>query len=151
MKMEEVARFLSTAYTLRTGGASGADSAFIRGSNDNTEIYVPKNGFNGFYKENNKNVIIEIPEEAFTMAEKYHPAYSQLSPFVKRLMARNCMQIFGKTLDNPVDFVICYTNDGKFSGGTGQALRLAYDHKIKIYNLYNKEDFQKINRMLQFK
>lgn len=39
---------------------------------------------------------------------------------------------------NDSSFVVCWTSDGKDSGGTGQALRIARDRNIPVYNLYNK-------------
>jgi hypothetical protein len=145
--MKKVAESLSSDYILRTGGADGADSAFIEGAKKNMEIYIPTNGFNGFYKNKNKYVIIDIPEEAFNLAKEFHSTYEKLSPFVKRLMARNCMQILGLELNDPVEFVICYTNDGKESGGTGQALRIAKSMKIPIYNLYYKDVFFQLKEL----
>jgi hypothetical protein len=146
--MQKVAEALSEECTLRTGGADGADSAFIEGAKKNMEIYIPSNGFNGFYENKNKYVITEIPSQAFDLAEKFHPAYQKLSPFAKRLMARNCMQILGKNLDDPVKFVICYTKDGKASGGTGQALRLAGSMNIPIYNIQQKDAFQYCKQLI---
>jgi len=52
-------------------------------------------------------------------------------------MIRNSHQIFGWDMLKESDFIICWTKDGKFSGGTGQALRIADHYGIKIYNLYN--------------
>lgn len=146
--MRIVAGKLSEKYTLRTGGADGADSAFIEGAKKNMEIYIPTNGFNGFYKNKNKYVITEIPDDAFTLAEEFHPAYYKLSPFSKRLMARNCMQVLGRNLNDPVDFVVCYTRDGKASGGTGQALRLAKSLNITIYNLFSDKKYASLKKRL---
>lgn len=146
--MKGVAETLCEDYILRTGGADGADMAFIQGANKNMEIYVPCDGFNGFFEANNPHVITKIPTKAYEIAEEFHPTYQKLKPFVKNLMARNCMQILGKELDNPVDFVICYTNDGKASGGTGQALRLAESMNIRIYNIHNKDAFLWFKRLL---
>lgn len=145
INMELMAESLSRTHILRTGGAKGADSAFVKGCENgnpqNVEVYVPENGFNGYSSTNDKRVIDYIPPEAFKMAEKFHPSYKKLKDYVKKLMARNCMQIFGISMDDPVDFIICYTHDGKASGGTGQAMRIATDKNIKIYNLKKIEDY----------
>ena len=50
-------------------------------------------------------------------------------------MARNAMQILGPSLDRPADLVITWTEMGLRKGGTGQALRIAEEHGIKIINL----------------
>ena len=57
-------------------------------------------------------------------------------------MARNMHQVLGLTLDVPTDFIVCWTPDGKASGGTGQALRVAKDFSIPIYNLKNADDLE---------
>ncbi len=55
-------------------------------------------------------------------------------------MCRNTNQIFGACIETAPNsqFVICWTKDGLDSGGTGQALRIAREAGIPIYNLYTK-------------
>jgi hypothetical protein len=55
-------------------------------------------------------------------------------------MSRNSYQVLGDTLSNPSSFLVCWTSDGKMSGGTAQAMRIAHDHGVKIYNLYHEKD-----------
>jgi hypothetical protein len=50
------------------------------------------------------------------------------------------MQVLGNYGNDPVEFVICWTSNGKDSGGTGQAIRIAKAFDIPVFNLYNKED-----------
>ena len=45
--MTKIAKILSGKYTLRSGGADGADSAFEAGAGDNKQIFLPSNYFNG--------------------------------------------------------------------------------------------------------
>ena len=40
-------------------------------------------------------------------------------------------------MNTPSDFVICWTKGGKGQGGTGQALRLARDYNIPIFDCGN--------------
>lgn len=127
--MTRIARYLSTqGYTLRSGGAKGADSAFERGAT-RKEI---------FYAKDAKN----HPGALATVAQ-FHPAPQALSEYVRLLMARNAFQVLGKNLNDPVDFVICWTPDGATSsttrrtGGTGQAIRIAAAHNIRVLNLAN--------------
>ncbi len=66
-------------------------------------------------------------------------------------MIRNVPQVLGRTL-NPQyysKFVIAWTKDGKATGGTGQALRIAEHYNIPIYNLFNKEDVVKLGEFLR--
>ena len=131
--MKQLSAYLQgKGYTLRSGGASGADSAFESGITDNTmkEIYLPWKGF-----ENNKSSLYEISPGAFILAEHYHPAWEHLSPAAKKFHARNVYQVLGLDLQTPTDFVICWTKDGDLKGGTAQALRIALDKKIPIFNL----------------
>jgi cell division GTPase FtsZ len=57
---------------------------------------------------------------------------------VRKLHARNAMIVLGKNLDDPVDFIICWTPGGTGSGGTGQALRIARAYGIPVYDLGDK-------------
>ena len=78
---------------------------------------------------------------------KYHPAAAKLSDGAFKLHCRNAYQVLGSELGNincvvkpqRVSVVICWTSDGKNTGGTGQALRIAEDHKIPILNMYNEK------------
>ena len=124
-------------YTLRSGGADGADSEFENGAmsvGGNMEIYLPWPGFNN---HNHPMCYTDIPREAFLMAERFHPAWHNLSNAVRKLMARNVLQIFGEDMVTQTDFVICWTPDGLASGGTGQAIRIAEAYGIPVYNLMN--------------
>ncbi len=117
-------------FTLRSGHASGADSAFEAGAGPEAEIWLPWRGFNG-----SKSPLLPIPA-AFAMAEEYHPNWKAMNLGGRSLHARNCHQVMGRDLVSPVEFVICWTYDGGASGGTGQALRIAEAHNIPVYNLY---------------
>lgn len=116
-------------YVLRSGGASGADASFQAGSPpESSEIWIPWNGFNGIYSEN-------LPtDDAFVLASKIHPTWDKLSDGAKKLHARNCHQVLGKTLDVPSDFLLCWTEDGKSTGGTATAIKLALNNKVPVLN-----------------
>lgn len=124
--------FAEKGLVLRSGGAIGADTAFERGCD------LVKGKKEIFYATNNKGIIVseEIMQQALVLAGQIHPAWHRCSDYAKRLHARNGMQILGRELNKPVDFVVCWTKDGGPTGGTGQAIRLAMSRDIKIYNLY---------------
>jgi hypothetical protein len=127
------AYFAMRGYTLRSGAAEGADSAFERGADrvrGKKEIYLPVPGFN-----KHESRLSVISEAAMRLAKAHHPAFDKLSYFVQRLIARNGYQVLGYDLKDPVRFVICYTKDGGPTGGTGQAMRIANNKGIPIYNL----------------
>lgn len=110
-------------WVLRSGGASGADAAFEQGV------------------KNKSHSVIYRPEhttlEAMQLAAKFHPAWDRCSAYARKLHGRNCFQILGITLDNPTKFVVCWTKDGKASGGTGQAIRMAEAYSIPVFNLHD--------------
>ena len=118
-------------YTLYSGGAEGADTAFEIGATSK-KIFLPWNGFNGHYINNTEYFL--YTDAAWDMASKYHPKWNSLKIGAKKLHARNCHQILGLSLNEPVEFVMCYTENGLLKGGTAQALRIAKDFDIPVYN-----------------
>lgn len=120
-------------FTLRSGGADGADDAFEQGAQlarAPMEIYLPWAGFNG----RTKSPRYPGPE-AFDMAAKFHPAWQHCKEGAMKLHARNCYQVLGADLRTPTQFVICWTPRGSGEGGTGQALRIAKAYNIPIFDL----------------
>lgn len=124
---------ISKQYTLRSGGADGADrffeEAYIK-YNGEMEIYLPWKNFN-----DNKSPLYNISPEAFEIAKEFHPKWNALSQGARQLHARNVYQVLGKDLMTPVEFVLYWTKDGKASGGTGQAMRIAKAYNINMYNV----------------
>ncbi|AFF28139.1 gp141 [Sphingomonas phage PAU] len=133
--MSKIAKFLETkGYTVRSGGAPGADLAFDIDIT-NKEIYLPWYRFN-----DNNSKLFKLTNEAREIAEKFHPAWNKLSEAARKLMTRNVYQVLGFDLKSPTNFIICWTKDGKASRGTGQALRIAKYYNIPVYNLFNQSD-----------
>ena len=119
-------------YTLRSGGAEGADSYFAYGAgseNGAKEIYLPWKGFN-----NNNSELYNIPIGARLIAKSIHPAWNNLTTGAINLHSRNICQILGKDLNTPVAFVVCYTENGEEKGGTATALKLAREQGIPVFN-----------------
>jgi hypothetical protein len=141
--MSQIARKLEQYnYCLRSGGAPGADLAFEQGVLENKEIYIPWKNFNG----NIDGIVPPLNAVVAEYVKQYHPNWKNLSNAAKKLMARNTYQILGKNLNDPVDFVLCWTKNGKDAGGTGFAIRMAWDFNIPVYNF--KTDIRKINELL---
>ena len=133
-------------WILRSGGANGADKAFEVGCDEAdgmADIYLPWPLFNGHASD-----LHSISTQAMAMAEKYHPAWGRCSPAARKFHARNCYQILGQTLVAPVEFVVCWTPNGEITGGTGQALRIALDHNIPIFNFGSCENQQAAQGMV---
>lgn len=133
-------------FTLRSGGANGADSAFEAGCTDGAgkmEIYLPWRLFN-----NNKSPLYTPSREAFHLAQSYHPNWSACSHGARALHARNCHQILGLDLQTPSDLVICWTQGGTGRGGTGQALRIAEAYEIPIFDLGSSDGLDRLNQFM---
>ncbi len=126
-----VSYFEINDWTLRSGGAEGADTYFEQAS-IRKEIYLPWKNFN-----NNKSELYKITSDAIELAKKYHPVFDKLSAGAQKLIARDGFQVLGQNLQTPSRGVICWTSEGKVVGGTAQALRIAQDYDIPIYNLYH--------------
>lgn len=134
-------RLASLGYTCNSGGADGADTAFERGAVINRQIFLPWDGFN---KRNVGNLTklhgegsYLVPPFNEELVRKYHPKPAALSEEGWKFMSRNSYQVLGRDLNTPVEFVLCWTREGKLKGGTAQALRIAKDKGIRIFNFYH--------------
>lgn len=123
-------------------------------------IFLPDVEFNGrrleakngyFYITNE-----QLVNQATDIAARFHPSFSRLSEFAKKLMIRNSFQVLGHRLVSPVDHVICFTPDGslgnrtsKDTGGTGQALRIAYARGIPVYNIGRDDHYRYIKDLVK--
>lgn len=135
-------------YILRSGGALGADSAFEDGAGDKKQIFLPWDGFQN-KKVDDKNYFLGITKSAFDIAKRYHPTFNNLGNKSKAFMTRNTMQVLGYDTLTPSEFIICWTKDGKDSGGTGQAIRIAKARGIMVYNFYNESDRRSFQKLLE--
>jgi hypothetical protein len=103
-------RLAQERYILRSGGAGGADQAFEDGADDGSghkEIFLPWKGFN----HNGSTYVLPnpIPPEIIKIARSIYPRWDRVSEPVRRLHARNVMQILGWDLNDQSAFVVCYT------------------------------------------
>lgn len=147
-------------WTLRSGAAEGADSAFEQGVKDfeasqffngeqqkisRAEIYLPWAGFNNHPSDlHPRNIPFSTEEQQFSA--NYHPAWNRCSPSAKLLHQRNVRQLLGheSVCGDQVRmsrFVICWTPGGRLEGGTAQALRIANALNIPIFNLGSNWSF----------
>lgn len=141
-------------YTLRSGAADGADSAFEQGCDStqgSKEIWLPWPGFN-----HNRDSKLTPEAMHFELAATLHPTWGYLKDGPKALHARNTAQVLGADLHTPVDFVVCFTPDGaqtheevnKGTGGTGTAIRLASLRGIPVFNLFRIETLEKLKAFI---
>jgi hypothetical protein len=157
--MRRVAAHLARqGYTLRSGGADGADTAFEQGcasAGGDMRIYLPKPGWNG--RRFGGPYTGKVDERAFEVAARLHPGWAGLKPFVRMLHARNVHQVMGDDLESPSEFVICWTPDGASergetssrTGGTGQAIRTAHEFGVKVHNIANQEHLEEVLSWLE--
>lgn len=144
-RMTKIARYLDgKGFTLRSGHAPGADTAFEDGARAWREIWLPWRGFNG-----SKSPFFPPHPDAIETAKRHHPAWSRCSYRAQLLHGRNAHQVLGADLQTPSEFVICWTKDGGPTGGTGTAIRIATASKIPVFNLFHglddlKAHFEKI-------
>ena len=134
------AKLRNRGFVLRSGAADGADAAFERGAAGVAEIFLPWKGFN-----NHKSCRFHIRTAALELAEKHHPKWAYLSQGARRLHARNCYQILGEYLNQPVKFVLCWHNG---SGGTLQAVRIAESLEIPVFNIRDKTTRSRIEEFI---
>lgn len=123
----------SNKILLRSGGAKGADTAFEAGCDlvdGEKQIFLPYRFFN-----RNESPFFTVTREARLLAKHFHPAWEHLGDKGRDFMGRNAYQVLGLGLSTPVDFIVCWTKNGRIDGGTGQALRMADHYCIPIINL----------------
>jgi hypothetical protein len=137
-------------YTLRSGAARGADTAFESGCDSakgKKEIFLPWGRFNGHTSQ-----YVAPTPEALILAEGIHPAFKFLTYSSKNLVARNMHQVLGYDLNTPVEFIICWTPDGcetieqytKETGGTGSAITCGALRGVPVYNLQRPGRLQQL-------
>jgi len=134
-------------YILRSGSALGADQAFERGCDlekGSKEIWHPNQNSIQHHKwavEKAREVCWEFP-------------YSRMKPYTRDLLVRNVFQILGDHEQDlsPVKFVVFYCEgdpllQGRESGGTRYAVRIAHSLNIPFFNLRtNQLDFAEFLR-----
>ena len=139
-------RLNANGFHLRSGGAIGADTAFARGhSIENMTIYRPDHAIN------DRNA-----EALFRSVHPFQHRFSKTQSIL--LHSRNAYQIHGFKLNDPVDFVLCWTKLGSESeaelkshgwveGGTSTAVALASRAGIPVFNLQKPDA---LNRFYAF-
>jgi len=136
----------SGKHYIVSGHAEGADWAFERGAQERCIVFLPWKTFNNHLQSNALISVPPLTQKAKNVTKRYHPAYDKLSHGALGLHCRNGFQILGselgdiltgKVIPKRVNVVVCWTSDGKASGGTGQAIRIAEGHNIPVLNMYD--------------
>jgi len=160
-QMNEIAMLLADRnWILRSGGAPGADTAFESGCSvvkGKKEIFLPWKNFN-----NNNSNLYNVSQTAEAVSckiwnETFPDSWKHIRRPVQLLMSRNVHQILGEKLKEPSSFVICWTPDGVETqqkrsgktGGTGQAIALANNIGIPVFNLFNAPALEKLFKFIE--
>lgn len=146
-------------YTLRSGCADGADTAFWEGlqgvadwhtTPPPCQLFLPWVGFNGHSGWPLYETVCDEDWPYFYQAKEImtgiHPAPDRLTRGAMALHTRNVPQILGPTLDKRSSFVIfCSDQKGtEVKGGTRTAVELARDLGIKTFNLRVEQERQRL-------
>lgn len=148
-QMHRLAEVLEeVGYTLRSGHAHGADQAFATAVT-RKQIMLPWEGYNGA-RSDQKIWFVGANPYTERVAAAFHPAWHNCTPGARKLHARNTAILAGlQPGDATVEFIICWTKDGKDSGGTGQAIRIAEAHHIPVFNLFDLQAENQISDHLR--
>lgn len=159
----------SQGWTLRSGGAVGADQAFERGMFEHVghdqpygwtpaEIYLPWLGYEDHFLNTHGGLNI-LPSQttlaneviAEGMAMGIHPAWEACKQGARRMHIRNVFQVLGRNLDQPSKMLIAWTKLdrlGNPKGGTATAINLALENGIEVFNLNKPEHFERISKWI---
>jgi len=135
-----------TGTKIRSGGAGGADHTVTEyASKAEREIFLPWNGFADLY-HGQEGVYLwstssDAPKATKIALKNYHWVNFQKQSS-RNFHSRNAMQVLGYHLDDPVDFVLCWTPGGNKLGGTATGIKIAESFGIPVYNLGNPETLE---------
>ena len=107
---------------LRSGGGGGGDMAFELGCNSAKgmkELYWP-------YQANEQSIEIVLP---------YINSRAITNKYDKSVIGCTPLKLLGMSLDSPSTCLLCYNNN--------IAMRVAKEYSIPVYNLSDKEVFNK--------
>lgn len=151
--MSELASLLEkSGYTLRSGGALGADEAFESGVVNLKDIYIPWRKFtnNPLHKcpeEDSKDLAKQASSIAIEIMG--NPHWNRCSYGGQKLHTRNVYQVLGEDLNTPSEFLLCWTSEGKTKGGTATAIRLAKSRNIPVINFGTKRGLDFANFLVK--
>lgn len=156
-------RLEAEGLILRSGGAKRADEAFDTGTS-HSEIFIPWPNFAErcgrrapLLRGPNVFVSSRLTTTAYNMAARNHPKFCNLSEGKQKLHARSSYQVMGKKCDDPSAFVLCWTPDGSIgkttskTGGTGQAIRIAYAYGVPVFNLRRDDHREAWERFVELR
>ena len=121
-------------WHLHSGGAAGADTAFAAGAARARTLHLPWPGYGNHAGPDCHAPSGDRYRSCVAIAEAVHPAWHRCKPGARKLHARNVSILLGRDLDSPVLAVVCWTDRGRVTGGTGMGLRIAAIRDIPVLN-----------------
>ncbi len=118
-------------WTLRSGGASGADEAFAAGAMAGSgivEIYRPYHA-----NKASDEIAMEVIKE-LNKRQNTNLNFLTMTPYTQALISRNMQIVLGEKLATSVNEIICWTKNGDLTGGTRYAIMLGMMLNIPIIN-----------------
>ncbi|MDE0407588.1 MAG: DUF4326 domain-containing protein [Alphaproteobacteria bacterium] len=135
-------------WHLRTGGAKGADDAFARAvATERRTVFIPWHGYNGWSGPEGRALTAGELQALRATAAPHHPAWQNCAPRVRDLHARNVAILLGADMREPVNAMVCWTENGRIQGGTGMAVRLAQHYRIPVLNLATLDVREAMDRL----
>lgn len=136
--MVAIAHYLGDrGYTLRSGGAAGADTAFQYGA-----FIRPFEEYRLFGRwtinyHPQPRISRELRDQAEAIAKRLTPYWDRIPENKRPYLARNPFQVTGATLDSPSAFVLYWApeRNGEPQGGTRTAVMYARELDIPTFNL----------------
>lgn len=147
--MVKIGKYLALkGYVLRSGGASGADTAFEIGCDlgkGDKDIFIPWVGFNG----RTEGIVPKVTTEIMKEVSELHPAWDRCSEGARKLHCRNYFQVNGIKGELGSSFIVCWTPKGKEVGGTAMAMKLGKRRDIPIINLANPNALKELVELVK--
>ena len=158
-------RLAGEGWVLRTGASPGADQAFYRGAltgGGSVQLYLPWPGFEATAWERARESRVQVLERpsgaAYELAARFYEPWSgrpwpELDAGAKALLARDGHEVLGADLRSPAEGIVCWTPDAGLEGGdprsqgTGQALRIAAQLGIPVFNLARPEHARHLQQL----
>ena len=122
-------------WTLRSGGAQGADTAFEHGA-------IDASGCKEIYHATDCTIA------SMEIARAHHPAWHLCSEYARKLHGRNALIVLGRDLITPSSFVLCWQDPSLTRGGTKMGIAIAEDRDIRVHNLFDPEQRQKVESFI---
>ncbi len=136
-------------WWVRSGHADGADYAFEMGAKERCLVYLPWTNFNREKPVLGHAASHPLRDEVLKIVYKHQPYAKDLKDPVKLIKSRNVYQVLGVDLKSPSVVVVCWTDEGAITGGTGLAIQIAMDYGIPVVNVGDHETKKNFDKIMQ--